>query len=346
MKEPPATGPARPRNNRRARADAEPVQPKAAAVGRVRRALASMRDALRGPWRPSFRRPSTDGRLARALRVAGHVVPVVLALAAAGAVGRLAEQHVRRSPAFALRTVTVEGEERLAEADVIRIAGLTLGHNVFEVAPEDALARLAGHPWIAQAEVRRRLPGTFEIVVRERKPAALLVLDHVYLVGQDATVFKQVASDDPIDLPVVTGVDQARFLGDRGYRSALLLEIVAMLHDYRAAGLERREPIQEINVAETGAVSIYFGEDATLARLGHGPFLAKLRKLRRILDTLDRRDARPAYVYLDNVRRPDRVTVRLRETSAPTPPQQGTELVAPPGDAASAPAPSAPVRPG
>ena len=337
----PANGPGQPRNNRRTRAEAAVTE--APKKGRIRRAFASFRERLRGPW--TFRRPSFSG-FGRGMRTAGQVIPVVLALAAAGAVGRLAERHVRRSPAFALRSVTIEGEERLSEAEIIRIAGLTVGHNVFEVPPEDALARLVGHPWISQAEVRRRLPGTFELVVRERKPAALLVLDHVYLIGQDATVFKQVASDDPIDLPVVTGIDQARFLGDRGYRSALLLEVVAMLHDYRAAGLERREPIQEIHVAATGAFEIYFGADATLARLGRGPFLAKLRKLRRILDTLERRDARPAYVYLDNVRRPDRVTVRLRETSAPeVTPVQGTELV-PPNDAASVPARNAPVRPG
>jgi cell division protein FtsQ len=332
------TEPARPRNNRRAAAEEQAAT--APSRGYVRRALIALRDALRGPWK----RPSMP-QWGRGLRTAAQVVPVVLALAAAGAVGRLAERHVRKSPAFALTTVSVDGEERLSTEEITRIAGLTVGHNVFEVPPEDALARLEGHPWIAQAEVRRRLPGTFEIVVRERKPAALIVLDHVYLIGQDATVFKQVASDDPIDLPVVTGVDPARFLGDRGYRTALLLEIVAMLHDYRAAGLERREPIQEINVQGTGAFEIYFGEDATLARLGRGPFLAKLRKLRRILDTLERRDARPAYVYLDNVRRPDRVTVRLRETAAPeVPPVEGSRTV-PAGDAASVRAPDV-QRPG
>jgi hypothetical protein len=31
-----------------------------------------------------------------------------------------------------------------------------------------------------------------------------------------------------------------------------------------------------------------------------------------VLDRLEQKRARAAYVYLDNVRRPDRVTVRLR----------------------------------
>ena len=47
----------------------------------------------------------------------------------------------------------------------------------------------------------------------------------------------------------------------------------------------------------------------------------KLRKLRRVLERLDETESRPEYVVLDNVRRPDRVVVRLREEPDPTPPE-------------------------
>ena len=54
------------------------------------------------------------------------------------------------------------------------------------------------------------------------------------------------------------------------------------------------------------------GADATHVRLGQRPFRQKLRRLRRVLDRLQKRHDRAAYVYLDNRRRPDRVTVKLR----------------------------------
>ncbi len=234
------------------------------------------------------------------------------------AIAQLTEEYVRTSPAFAITEIEVEGAESLAsegvsEEALITAAGLAVGQNAFEVPPEDAQARLERHPWIASAHVSRRLPGTYSITVRTRRPVALLALEALYLVGEDGTLFKQVALDDPADLPVVTGVDRARFARDRAYRTSLLLDVVALMHDYRGAGLWRREPIGEIHFDADDSVGVYVGDDATHVRLGQAPFRGKLRKLRRILDRLREQESRAHYVYLDNERRPDRVTVRLRE---------------------------------
>ncbi len=234
------------------------------------------------------------------------------------ALGRLVERHVRTSPAFAVREIELDGHVRLTREEVLETAGLSLGRNVFEVSQEDAEERLRAHPWIAEAHVRRRLPGRYEIDVRERRAVALWVLGEVFLVAEDGAVFKQAEEGDPIDLPVITGVDRARFVRDRAFRTSVLLEAVALLSDYRGAGLWAREPIGELHVERDDGLSLYVGEDATYVRLGHGPFRAKLRRLRTVLDQLAQRSARAAYVYLDNERRPDRVTVRVREPSDAT----------------------------
>ncbi|MGD8858628.1 MAG: FtsQ-type POTRA domain-containing protein [Myxococcales bacterium] len=239
---------------------------------------------------------------------------IVLAAVAAGAVaaGRLLEQHVRTAAAFETTEIEVEGAERLQRDQVVAQAGLSLGQNVFEVSPEEARALLLEHPWVAEATVVRRLPGHYRIELRERTPAAVLVLERPYLVGDDGTVFKPLEHGDPADLPVITGVDPERFRSDLALRKSLLVNAVALLHDYRDVGLWRREPVSEIHVEIGGGFSLYIGAEPTLVRLGDRPFRRKLRRLRGILDELRDQDSRPAYVYLDNVRRPDRVTVRLR----------------------------------
>lgn len=286
----------------------EPKQPRAPRVP-LRQRLISLRERLRATW----------GRVRRPLWVVGRVALVLIVAAGAIAVGRLVEKHVRTSPAFATKQITVEGQDRLSREEVLEASGLTLDQNVFEVAPEDARARLLAHPWVADATVHRRLPETFEISIREHHAVAVIALgreegdgDALYLVGEDGTVFKRVTSGDPLDLPVVTGIDRARFTRDRAWRTSVLVEAVALLHDYRGAGLWRREPIGEVHIEPDDGLSLYIGDDATHIRLGRGPFRRKLRRLRRVLDRLREREAQPAYVYLDNVRRPDRVTVRLR----------------------------------
>ena len=166
-------------------------------------------------------------------------------------------------------------------------------------------------PWIATAIVERKLPRTLKIEIVERQPVALLALDSLYLVDGNGEVFKQVGVDDPVDLPVITGVEVDRFMDKGEYRRQIITAALALFHDYRSAGLWKRETIGEIHVESELSLTLYVGSDAAEVRLGRSPYRAKLRRLRKILDRMDRDRSRPAYVYLDNVHRPERVTVRL-----------------------------------
>ena len=251
-------------------------------------------------------------RLRAPLLLLVRLLSVAAAVAGVGAAAHLIEQHVRTSDSFATSGVEIEGLSRLERTEVMRWAGLALGQNVFQVNASEAEQHLLRHPWIHSASVERRLPGTYRIEVRENRPAALLSLGDLYLVSDDAKVFKKRTEGDPVDLPVITGIDRDRFTGDREYRTAVLDQTVALLDDYCEVGLRRREPIAEIHVEDDGGFSIYTGPDAVHVALGTPPFRSKLRRLRKVLDRLERKKARPAYVYLDNDRRPDRVTVRLR----------------------------------
>lgn len=226
--------------------------------------------------------------------------------------GRWVEAYVKRSPTFALKVVEVSGAGRLNTADIMAAAGLAEGDNIFQTPPERAQAALEAHPWIAEAEVERRLPDHIAISVREHLAVAAIVVDQLYLVADDGSVFKPLEAGDPTDLPVITGVDPESFTNDRAVRARVLVSAVALLHDYRDAGLWRREPIAEIHVESGGGLSIYVGKNATYVRLGERPFRKKLRRFRRVLDSLRRQQVEAEYVYLDNARRPDRVAVRLR----------------------------------
>ena len=241
------------------------------------------------------------------------------------AVYRLVHDYVLRAPAFAVATLQVEGLDRVTEASLLEAAGVHRGDNVFQRPVEEIRARVEGHPWVASATVERRLPGHIAISVVEHEPVAVLSLRGLYLVSAEGTVFKTVELGDPIDLPVVTGLDAGDFVQNRSFRTAVLLEVVGLMHDYRGAGLWRREPIGEIRVEASGGLSLRVGDDAMLVRLGRGPHRTKLGRLRRILDRLDESESRAEYVFLDNDRRPDRVTVRLREEPEPVEPETSGE---------------------
>jgi cell division protein FtsQ len=225
---------------------------------------------------------------------------------------RVVDRWVRTAPEFALTAIDVEGLERLDEEEIRAVAGAHLGDNVFSRAPEEMAAALREHPWIAEARVVRRLPGTVRIEIREHHAVALLLQGGAYLVSSEGLVIKAVEPGDPVDLPVITGVDRTRFVGDLGFRTQLLATVVALLAEYEDMGLNRRARLAEVHVERGDELTLFVGDEATEVRLGRGTYRPKLDRFVRVLDELRREEAHAAYVLLDNVRRPDRVTVRLR----------------------------------
>jgi cell division protein FtsQ len=274
--------------------------------------------------------------LASALRrpslLALRVLVVVAGIAGAVAMGRLLTHHLTTSKSFAIDDLRVEGIERLDREELLEAAGIDLGTNVFLRSPEEVRTRLLAHPWIASADVSRRLPNHFTIKVREREPVALLSAEAcnsafgepedpscdegpasaIYLISDEGTIFKRLEGEDPIDLPVITGIDRSRLASDPEIKTRVLLEVVALLAQYREAGLWARVPIGELHVEPGDGLSLYVGEALTLVRLGMPPYAQKLRRMKKVFDRLAQEQTSAEYVYLDNEQRPDRVTVRLR----------------------------------
>ncbi len=245
------------------------------------------------------------------LRRAGRATVGLMALAALLWVGHQTLGYARSAKAFAIREIHIEGNRQLEDIDVRRAARLQIGSNIFEISAEEARNYLLQHPWIDDAKVVRRLPGRVRIQVVERKPVALVALDQLYLVSEEGAVFKRLGVDDPVDLPMITGIASERFYDDLDYRTEVLLGSMALLQDYEGAGLAEKEPVSEIHFDGANGIELFVGSDGMNVRLGNGQHRQKLRRLRRVLERLVREKTRPSYVYLDNVRSPERVTVRL-----------------------------------
>jgi cell division protein FtsQ len=245
------------------------------------------------------------------VRRAGKAVLAGIAVAGLIWLGDRTYAYARSAEAFAIAEVEVLGNHQLGAIDVRRAAGVQIGSNIFEVSSEDARNHLLQHPWVEDATVVRKLPGRVRIEVVERTPVALVALDQLYLVSDEGAVFKRLGVDDPVDLPVITGIASERFYDDLDYRTEVLLGSMALLHDYEGAGLADREPVSEIHFDGANGIELFVGADGMNVRLGNGQHRQKLRRFRRVLERLEREKTRPSYVYLDNVRSPERVTVRL-----------------------------------
>jgi cell division protein FtsQ len=95
------------------------------------------------------------------------VVAGTLLVAAIGA-------GVTVSPIFGAKTIRIQGADHLSRGDVLRLAGVGTGTNVFYLDTGDVARRLEGDVWIAGVTVAKDLPSTLVIDVRERVAVAVM----------------------------------------------------------------------------------------------------------------------------------------------------------------------------
>jgi cell division protein FtsQ len=101
----------------------------------------------------------------RRRRIVALALVTVLVLAAVG---------LSRSVLLDVDVLTVAGATRTGEATVRDVAGIRRGRAMTSIDPDAVEARLEARPWVADASVRRKWPGTVRIEVRERVPAAIV----------------------------------------------------------------------------------------------------------------------------------------------------------------------------
>jgi cell division protein FtsQ len=256
--------------------------------------------------------PRAPGRTARVLAAMRTALGVVLVVGASGAVAWVARRHVLTSPRFAVTDVEVVGNDRRPADAITSESGIAVGANVFALDLDAARARLLADPWIADATLARRLPGTILVQVTERKPAAIVALGETFLATPEGEPFKRLEPGDPVDLPLVTGLRAEDVADDREGAMRTIRRAVDLAVEYDRGPMAKRAPLEEVHVQPDGAFALVVGHAATELVLGGPPFRRKLDEAARVLAELDRRGAKADTVMLDNDARPERVVVRMR----------------------------------
>lgn len=254
-------------------------------------------------------RPKAGGAL-RALQLVGGVTIV---LAASIGVAWGARRYITSSPRFAVRTVLVDGAHRRTAAQIAAGGGVAVGNNIFALDLSRAGALITQDPWVEKATVIRRLPSTVTINVVEREAAALVTIGgELYLATRDGEMFKKMGQEDPVDLPIITGIPASQVATDRKGVVIAVRRALDVADELSRTGIARRYPIQELHLEKDGSLVITIGREAIALSLGHPPYRDKIEEASRILSELARRKANAAVVFLDNDAHPERVVVRMR----------------------------------
>jgi hypothetical protein len=173
-------------------------------------------------------------------RMVRRSLPAAAALAALAVLGGAlwgGYRWLTGSPRFAIAEIAVHGAHHVDPEALRERLPLRIGDNAF--ADLTAAARAAGDdPWIAAVDVRRMLPHTIVVELREHTAAAVAAIGEaeLYLIDAGGRPFKRAAIDagEADGLPLVTGLDRAAFAADPAAAEATLRAAIATVERWRA----------------------------------------------------------------------------------------------------------------
>ena len=161
------------------------------------------------------------------------------------------------SPIFVLRNINVSGCRYVQPEDVIRIAGVRTGENLFQLQTDEIRRNLEKDLRIDQALVQRSFPSQLNIEINERVPLAFVKCEYGYLeAGKDGIVLDAHRTLRQMPVPMISGASVADlFVGDviEDENIRKVLSFLSMLEDSSIQSLS------EINIANPQDVLLYAG---------------------------------------------------------------------------------------
>lgn len=197
------------------------------------------------------------------------------------------------SPYFIIKEIEVGGNTKLSKTEILEIAGVNVGDNLFAIDADDIENGIISNPWIYEVKVERGFPDRLSIKIKERKPIAFINLDVLCFVDETGTIFKRTSLGDDIDLPMITGLKRED-INEEGRIYELSIKAINLLHllakretDNYAAN--SNQPffelgnLSEINVDKDYGITLYTMQEGTRIELGDMDFIEGLERLDNII---------------------------------------------------------------
>lgn len=157
-----------------------------------------------------------------------------------------------KSDLLNLKEIEVYGNETLVEEELISEARLYTDRNIFQYNLEEVKKNVEEHPFVKEAIIKRKLPKTIMITIKEREKYAIIpYMGNFIYIDEDQVVLQ--VNDDYLeeDLVLITGVEFQSFkIGSKADISnpELLDYAMKLIEASRIASII--EMISEINIGK------------------------------------------------------------------------------------------------
>ena len=208
------------------------------------------------------------------------VVAVILFGAASGLVK--AYNFCTTSDYFAVTDIRVTGNSQLKTEDILEACGLRKGENSLLVNVHKAEQKLVGNPWIEHVSIRRELPGSFTIAIKERVPLFCARKDNtLYYITGRGEIIAPVSTENFRSLPVLE-------IGPGGEEA--LPMVASFVEEFRHAGFPFDiSQISWIRLSAGGGFELYWESRRLRLSIGVENWKDNLRRIASVVTDIEKR---------------------------------------------------------
>ncbi|MCX7944046.1 MAG: FtsQ-type POTRA domain-containing protein [Deltaproteobacteria bacterium] len=206
-------------------------------------------------------------------------------------------KFVRTNEYFAVKRINVFGIKNAYSEDIIGLSGISIGDNIFSFSSDMVAEQIKSHPWVKKVIVKKHLPDRVSIEVVEYRPVIFINFSQLYLVDENAVVFKRLEANELFDFPIISGISKEDYLSKTEFFRQKIMTIFDI-----ASKFERLFPhisISEIVLEKNGDITIISTKNSFEIRLGQGDYEKKLSILEVMLSHMKSLSINPEIVYLD-----------------------------------------------
>jgi len=196
---------------------------------------------------------------------------------------------------FHVEHVVIRGNGRLSNGEVLALLQGLRGRSILSIDLEDWRLAVMNSPWVADAALRRSLPSTVEVTIRERAPLAVgRINGSLYLLDDRGIAIDEYGpAYADLDLPIVDGFSSAPGEEATDMQRAMLAG--RLLEALRAGNMGGQ--VSQIDVSDSRNAVVLLEGDTTLLRLGNEKFVERLQSYLEIAPAV--REQMPAIDYVD-----------------------------------------------
>lgn len=211
------------------------------------------------------------------------VLPVLLVVVA----GYLVTIAVRS--AFVADRIVFTGNGHLSDEELKSLAGLKGGESLLTLSSADIFRKISASPWIRSVSVRKELPDTLQILVKETGPFALLDMKgRLFIVDEKGKMLEELRDSPMPFLPIISG--------DPFREKEVFSEAINLVRAVRDTGLMSRK--NHIEVIAHRMQELAVNLDGVVVKVGSGEYADKLSRLTELEEEIKNRHIPVDYIDL------------------------------------------------